>query len=133
MRYSSTVIGLALCLSACASGGTGGTRLSRDVLTQAQLAETGHLNAYDAIRSLQPRWLRPGMSIYHGEIGAQGLGGCSDIRLRKPYTNHPAPPRTAINNSHPSTFTSSVVSNAGHRNRYWIRVLPRAVIQCQPV
>jgi hypothetical protein len=64
MRYSSTLIGLALFLSACASGGPAGSRGSRDVLTQAQLAETGQTNAYDAVRNLQPRWLRTGMSVY---------------------------------------------------------------------
>jgi hypothetical protein len=72
MSYSITVIGLALCLSACASGSSGGASASRDVLTQAQLAETGQTNAYDAIRRLQPRWLRTGMSVYIDGSAAAG-------------------------------------------------------------
>jgi len=73
MRYPTIIIGLALCLSACASGSSGGPRNSRDVLTQAQLAETGQTNAHDAVRSLQPRWLRTGMSVYID--GAAVAGG----------------------------------------------------------
>ena len=64
MRSSSAIIGLALLLSACASASGTSNRQNRDVMTQAQLLETGQTNAYDAVRSLQPRWLRPGMSVY---------------------------------------------------------------------
>lgn len=73
MRNFSIIVGLALLLGACASGGSSGRQPDRDVLTQAQLAETGQTNAYDAVRSLQPRWLRGGLSIYMD--GAPVAGG----------------------------------------------------------
>ncbi len=73
MRSSSAIIGLALLLSACASASGTSNRQNRDVMTQAQLLETGQTNAYDAVRSLQPRWLRPGMSVYID--GAPAAGG----------------------------------------------------------
>lgn len=83
MRNLSIIFGLALLLGACASSASSGDQLNRDVLTQAQLAETGQTNAYEAIRSLQPRWLRAGLSIFmdgapvaggRGEAGAVGTG-----------------------------------------------------------
>ncbi len=79
MRYSSTIIGLALCLSACASGGSSGGGSSRDLITGAHLAATEESNAYDAIRSLQPRWLRAGMSVYlDGALAAGGREATRD-------------------------------------------------------
>ena len=80
MRQFSVILGLALLLSACASSGSSGGRSNRDVLSQAQLAETGEINAHEAVRSLQPRWLRGGISIYidgapvAGGRGAAGAG-----------------------------------------------------------
>lgn len=52
---------LLLAATACATASTGsGTRPggSRDVITTAEIRESPHLNAYDLVRSLRPRWLR---------------------------------------------------------------------------
>jgi hypothetical protein len=48
-------------------------------MTHAQLAETGQTTAYEAVRSLQPRWLRSGMSIYiDGAVAAGGRSAGRD-------------------------------------------------------
>ena len=73
MHKFSVILGLALLLSACASGGSSRDQSNRDVLSQAQLAETGQTNAFEAVRSLQPRWLRGGLSVYID--GAPVAGG----------------------------------------------------------
>jgi len=79
MRNSRTIIGLVVLLSACASGSSGGERASRDVLTRDALIATGDTNAFDAIRTLQPRWLREGMSVYvDGALAAGGREATRD-------------------------------------------------------
>ena len=78
MRYPSVVVGLALCLSACASGGaTPGSGFSRDMITRGEIATSDQTNAYDAIRDLRPRWLRQrSLSVYmDGALAAGGRGG----------------------------------------------------------
>jgi hypothetical protein len=73
MRHSSTIIGLALLLSACASGSSAGGASSRDVITRAEIVSADQTNAYNVIRSMQPRWLRAGLSVYMD--GALAAGG----------------------------------------------------------
>ncbi len=58
MRYLGLFLGLVLCLEGCASSAGGSTSTSRDTITREQIAETQAITAYDAIRTLHPRWLR---------------------------------------------------------------------------
>ena len=58
MRYLGLFLGLALFLGGCASAPAGGPGASRDIITREQIAETQAITAYDAIRTLHPRWLR---------------------------------------------------------------------------
>lgn len=43
---------------ACASAGTAGPGLARDLLTREQLDAVDFLNAYEALQRLKPTWLR---------------------------------------------------------------------------
>lgn len=58
------VAGLILFIAACASGGAGGgaegngPRSDRNVLTAAQLANYGTLNAYEVVQRLRRPWLQ---------------------------------------------------------------------------
>ena len=58
MRYLGLFLGLVLCLEGCASSAGGPSGSSRDVITREQITETQAITAYDAIRTLHPRWLR---------------------------------------------------------------------------
>ena len=58
MRYLGLFLGLVLCLEACASSSGRTERSSRDTITREQMLETQSITAYDAIRTLHPRWLR---------------------------------------------------------------------------
>lgn len=50
---------LLLVLSACASSGTGASgRSSSTVLTQEEMARAGHNDAFSAVQSMRPQWLR---------------------------------------------------------------------------
>ena len=77
MRYPSIIVGLALSLSACASGGfspTPGSGFSRDMITREEIAASDQTNAYDAIRDLRPRWIRQqSLTVYLD--GALAAGG----------------------------------------------------------
>ncbi len=87
------VVGLAVTLGACASTGEGESerspRAQQDVLTQQQIQVGGYQNAYDAVRSMRPAWLRerPG-SITNPEgaevavyvDGARMSGGVETLR-----------------------------------------------------
>lgn len=48
----------ALALAGCASGGGSSGGGSRDVVTEAQLANMEALNAFEALQRLKPAWLR---------------------------------------------------------------------------
>lgn len=53
-------LALMLCLSGCASGGSGnsGPRRSGDTITSEDLAQLGQVTLLQAIRELRPGWLR---------------------------------------------------------------------------
>lgn len=73
MRYLGLFLGLALCLEACASSSSSsrGAGSSRDVITREQMVETQAITAYDAIRTLHPRWLRArGQTVGAGDARA---------------------------------------------------------------
>lgn len=58
----------------CAStGGGGGGGGGGNVLTNAQLEETGETNAYQAVQRLRPQWLRP--------RGQGSIGGTTVVTL----------------------------------------------------
>lgn len=61
MRYVVVFAALAATLSGCSatSGGGGGERPSRDIITAEEIARTGALNAYEAVDQLRRRWLAP--------------------------------------------------------------------------
>lgn len=62
---------LLLVLSACAASGTGATgRSSSSVLTQEEMARAGHNDAFSAVQSMRPQWLRV--------RGASSMGGTSE-------------------------------------------------------
>lgn len=44
--------------AACASGGAGGPRTDRNLLTYEQIQETNRQNVYDVVESLRSNWLR---------------------------------------------------------------------------
>jgi outer membrane lipoprotein SlyB len=55
----SVVLVLLLVLAGCASSAAGsGSQRNSDVLTQEEMQEKHHTNAFDAIQSLRPVWLR---------------------------------------------------------------------------
>lgn len=61
-RHGFLIMGVALLLSACASAGTNAgrgqsSRTGRDVITAEQIYQ--FTDAYEAINSLRPLWLRP--------------------------------------------------------------------------
>ena len=45
-------------LTACASGGAGGQRIDRNLLTREQILETNRQNAYEVVENLRSNWLR---------------------------------------------------------------------------
>ncbi|MGD2153472.1 MAG: hypothetical protein PVG79_09400 [Gemmatimonadales bacterium] len=61
MRFALILAALVAALSGCSatSGGGGGERPSRDVITAEEIAEAGALNAYEAVERLRRRWLAP--------------------------------------------------------------------------
>jgi len=61
MRYVVILAALVAALSDCSatSAGGGGERPGRDVITAAEIAEAGALNAYEAVERLRRRWLTP--------------------------------------------------------------------------
>lgn len=61
MRYPivAFTLGLAAGLAGCASTpDTGGRRYRSDLITAEEIAETGALNAYEAVKRLRSNWLR---------------------------------------------------------------------------
>jgi hypothetical protein len=55
-------------LTACITTGSGPAGSLRGTITEAEIAESGMLNAYDVVRRLRPRWLevRGGRSLTMG-------------------------------------------------------------------
>ena len=73
MRYPSLIAGLALFLSACASTGSSAGATSRDVITREQIATSGETTAFEAVRAIQPRWVRASLTVYlDGTLAAGG-------------------------------------------------------------
>jgi hypothetical protein len=68
MRYVAILAALVAALSGCSatSGGGGGERPDSNVITAEEIAETGALNAYEAVERLRRRWFTP-----HGATSLQ--------------------------------------------------------------
>lgn len=49
---------LAAFVTACASSGSAGTRMDRNLLTREQIQETNRQNAFEVVESLRSNWLR---------------------------------------------------------------------------
>lgn len=62
MRRSLRLLGtlfFAVLVTACATSGTGGPRVDRNLLTREQIDETNKQNAFEVVETLRSNWLRP--------------------------------------------------------------------------
>lgn len=57
VRWLSMLV-VALAVTACASAGTAGQRVDRNLLTRDQILETNKQNAFDVVETLRSNWLR---------------------------------------------------------------------------
>lgn len=75
------VVSVGLTAAACAAGasaGGGGAGYSRDLISEAELAEVTETDAYDIVRRLRPGWLQT------RGMGANPVAYLDDIRLGGP-------------------------------------------------
>lgn len=87
LRWLGTLL-LASLVTGCASGGAGGPRMDRNLLTRDQIVETNRQNAFEVVESLRSNWLRTRgpTSLMSGDAQVQvylddnRLGGVEALR-----------------------------------------------------
>lgn len=70
------VLVLTAAAAACASAGSGGPRVDRNVLTYEQIQATNKQNVFDVVETLRSNWLRP-----RGRTSLQGQDAVVQVYL----------------------------------------------------
>jgi hypothetical protein len=90
-------VALLVVAAGCATGGSGSNGGDRNVITAEQIAETSAMTAYDAIRTLRPRFLQSrGPTSLQNASATLPVVYLNSMRMGPPETLQSIPARDVI-------------------------------------